>query len=325
MSGRGAQLFSFRTAPAIAGMLVKRGIDPAQLLREIGLPLEAMQGEVTAPIARIRDLVERAAVLLGQPMLGLDLVALVPTGTFGLAEFVGRFAPTVKSGFQMFCASVPLVNPMIEWRYIDGKTECAMELSVPGSRDGLGIQLNEYSVAIVLRLSSGGLDEPLRVSRAWFAHQRNAEQAAVIAARLGCPVTFGQATSGFAFSHDEAARAPKMSDPALFEFHVTQARARIASLGVDDVISNVSKAIELRLPRGDVQIEAIASALAITHRTLQRRLTDAGTSYREVLAHVRRRRRAELARDGVADAQIAEQLGFANVRAMKRSIDLTDD
>ena len=91
------------------------------------------------------------------------------------------------------------------------------------------------------------------------------------------------------------------------------------------MISNVSKAIELRLPRGDVQIEAIANALAITHRTLQRRLTDAGTSYREVLAHVRRRRRAELARDGVADAQIAEQLGFANVRAMRRSIDLTDE
>ena len=116
-----------------------------------------------------------------------------------------------------------------------------------------------------------------------------------------------------------------MADPALFEFHVSQTRARIASLGVDDVISNVSKAIELRLPRGDVQIEAISSALAITHRTLQRRLTDAGTSYREVLAHVRRRRRAELARDGVADAQIAEQLGFANVRAMKRSIDMTDE
>ena len=178
MSGRGAQLFSFRTVPAIAGMLVKRGVDPAQLLREIGLPLEAMQGEVTAPITRIRDLVERAAVLLARPTLGLDLVALVPTGTFGLAEFVGRFAPTVKSGFQMFCASVPLVNPMIEWRYIDGKTECVMDLSVPGSRDGLGIQLNEYSVAIVLRLANGGLDEPLRVTRAWFAHQRNAEQAA---------------------------------------------------------------------------------------------------------------------------------------------------
>ena len=76
----------------------------------------------------------------------------------------------------------------------------------------------------------------------------------------------------------------------------------------------------MRLARGDLQIEAIASALAITHRTLQRRLTEAGTSYRAVLAHVRRRRRAELQRDGVPEAKIAEHLGFPDVRAMRRSL-----
>jgi AraC-like DNA-binding protein len=307
--------------PALAGLLVKRGIDPRTLVRDIGLPREALSGEVTAPIARIRDLVERVALLLGEPLLGLDLAAMVPAGTFGLAEFVGRFAPTVRQGFEVFCASVPLVNPMIEWRYVPGN-EHSMELVVPGSRDGLGIQLNEYSVALVLKLANGGLDQPLRVSRAWFAHARG-EQAALVAERLGCPVTFGDATCGFAFDASEAARAPRMADPELFRFHVAEARERVASLGTDDVIAHVSRVMELRL-KGDVQIEAIATALAITPRTLQRRLTEAGTSFREVLAHVRQRRRAQLQRDGVPDAQIAEQLGFADVRAMKRSLDPAD-
>jgi AraC-like DNA-binding protein len=309
--------------PAVAGLLAKRGVDLAPLLREIGLPLEALGGEVTAPIARIRELVDRAAVLGSQPLLGLELAGLVPTGTFGLAEFVGRFAPTVREGFEMFCTSVPLVNPMIEWRFVDGKTECAMELTVPGSRDGLGIQLNEYSVALVLKLAHGGLEQPLQVTRAWFAHPRE-EHANDVGARMGCAVSFGEATCGFAFDHAQAARAPRMADPALFEFHVAQTRDRVASLGAGDVIAHVCKTIETRLPRGDLQIESVARALAITHRTLQRRLTEAGTSFREVLAHVRRRRRAELQRDGVAEAQIAEQLGFADVRAMRRSLDSTD-
>ena len=311
-------LFSFRMVPAIAGLLVKRNIDPELLLREVGIPREALGGEVTAPIARIRKLVDSAAVLLERPLLGLDLAALVPPGTFGLAEFVGRFAPTVRQGFAMFCASVPLVNPMIEWRYTAGKAEHAMELFVPGSRDGLGTQLDEYSVAVVLKLANAGLDLPLQVTRVWFAHDRDTAE---VAARFGCPVGFGQPTSGFAFDPDQAARIPRMADAALFEFHVAQARNRVSSLGVDDVIGHVSKMIELRLRSGDLQIEAIASALAITHRTLQRRLTDAGTSYREVLAHVRRRRRAELQRDGATEAQIATQLGFADVRAMRRSLD----
>ena len=323
MATAGAQLFSFRMTPALAGLLVKQGIDPIPLLQEIGLPLEALSGEVTAPIARIRALLDRAAVLLDRSLLGLDLAELVPPGTFGLAEFVGRFAPTVRQGFEMFCASVPLVNPMIEWRYFAGKTEHSMELLVSTSPDGLGAQLDEYSVALVLKLANAGLDPPLRVNRVWFAHERS-DEARRVADRMGCPVTFGDPTSGFAFDPEDSARAPRMADPALFEFHAAQTRDRIAMLGNDDVIAHVSRAIEMRLPRGDLSLEAIASALAIALRTLQRRLTEAGTSYREVLAHVRRRRRAELQRDRVPDDQIAKLLGFADVRAMRRSLDSDD-
>ena len=316
----GTQLFSFRMVPAIGTLLVKRDIDPRSLLRDVGLPLEAMTGEVTAPIARIRELVDQAARLLDQPLLGLDLVAMVPPGTFGLAEFVGRFAPTVQIGLETFCASVPLVNPVIEWRYLPGKHEHAMQLSVAASRDGLGAQLGEYSVALVLRLANEGLDRPLAVTRVWFAHRRDGALGKQIADRLGCPVTFDDASAGFAFAAAEAARAPRMADAALFAFHLAQAKSRLATLGVDDVIAHVSRVIELRLPHGDVQIEAVAGALAITRRTLQRRLADAGVSFRAVLAHVRRRRRAELLRDGLAEPKIAELLGFSDVRAMRRSL-----
>src|SRR3954463_5634286 len=108
---RGAQLFTFRMVPAIGALLIKRGIDPRQLLREIGLPFESLTGEVTAPVSRIQELVDRAAILLERPLLGLDLVEFAQPGTFGLAEFVGRFAPTVRQGYESFCESLPLVNP----------------------------------------------------------------------------------------------------------------------------------------------------------------------------------------------------------------------
>src|SRR5690349_13329053 len=146
---RGAQLFTFRMVPAIAGMLVKRGIDPRPLLRDLGLPFDALTGEVTAPVTRVRELVDRSALLLDQPMLGFDLVGIAQPGTFGLAEFVGRFAPTIRHGFETFCASMPLVNPIIQWRYVDSHRECALRLTVPGSDEGLGMQLNEFAVGIV--------------------------------------------------------------------------------------------------------------------------------------------------------------------------------
>lgn len=316
----GGQLFTFRMAPAIAAWLVKAGVDPRSLFREIGLPQEALTGDVTAPVARIRELVDRAALLLERPLLGLDLVDAAEPGRFGIAEFVGRFAPTIRQGFEAFCGAVPLVNPLIEWCYAE-KTECTMQLTV-ASPDGLGAQLNEFAVGIVLKLARAGLDEPLHVTRLWFAHARAPRHAADIARRLGAPASFGDATCGFAFAAADAGRVPRMADPALFDFHVTQTRSQVESLGdTADVIAHVSRTIEMRLPRGDLSIEAIARALAITHRTLQRRLTAAGTSYREVLTHVRRRRRAELQRDRTPIANIAKQLGFADVRAMRRALD----
>lgn len=308
-------LFTFRMVPALAGMYIQRGLDPAALVREVGLPSEALSGEVTAPLDRIQALLDRAAKQLERPLVGLDLVAAVQPGTFGLAEFVGRFAPTVRHGFEVFCASAALVNPLIDWRYQASKTEHAMQLTttVPG---GLGAQLAEYSVAVVIHLAHEGLAPPLRVSRVWFSHRERAG----VAARFTAPVTFGQATCGFAFAPSEADRAPKMADAALFAFHLAQAKARLATLGGDDVVAHVTRVIELRSAQGDLSIEAIARALATTERTLQRRLTAAGTSFRAVVVHVRRRRRAELERDGIPEAKIAELLGFPDVRAMRRSL-----
>lgn len=319
-----AHLFTFRMTPVITAWLVKARIDPRALVHEIGLPQEALNGDVTAPLQRIQELVDRAGLLLKRPLLGLDLVDAAQPGTFGLAEFVGRFAPTVQHGLEAFCAAMPLVNPTIEWCYAAGKTEHTMELTVPGTKDGLGAHLNEFAVGIVLKLARLGIESPLRLTRIWFAHvRRERAQIDEVARRLGAPTTFGDATCGFAFAADDAELVPRMADPALFDFHVLQTRSQIESLGggTDDVIAHVCRIIEMRLPQGDVSIEEIARALAITHRTLQRRLTAAGTSYREVLVHVRRRRRAALLRERIPESRIAELLGFADVRAMKRSLD----
>jgi hypothetical protein len=44
-----------------------------------------------------------------------------------------------------------------------------------------------------------------------------------------------------------------------------------------------------------------------------------------VRTRVRQRRRAELERTGLTEAEIATRLGFANARTMKRSLDSTGD
>jgi AraC-like DNA-binding protein len=315
-----ASLFSFRMVPVIAGMLALRRIDAQAVVREAGLPAEALHGDVIAPLERIQRFIELAAQHLQAPLFGIDLAERVPTGAFGLPEFLMRSAPNVEAALGVLCEFAPLINPMLEFRFVKQRGEGHQRFAIPGHRDTLGCHLNEYTLQLVLRQFSAVLGERLEPKRVWFAHARRTH-AGELAERFGCPVELEAADCGFTLANPWLARTAPTADPALFEFLTAQARAQLANLGSRDIISQVARVIEARLASGSVSGHDVAAAMATTLRSLQRHLADAGTSYREVLQHVRQRRRAELSRTGLTESEIAHRLGFSKVSAMRRSLD----
>jgi AraC-like DNA-binding protein len=184
----------------------------------------------------------------------------------------------------------------------------------------LGVHLNEFSIAYLVRQFKAIQGTPMPLERAWFAHAR-ATGAGEIAAHFACPVRFGAADCGFAISRAVLATAPRTADPVLFGFLLQQARAQLARSGELDIVTHLVRVLETRLTGNELGADEVARAMTMTPRTLQRQLAAAGTSYREVLAHVRNRRRAELATSGLDESAIAKHLGFSDVRAMRRSLD----
>ena len=313
-------LFTFRMIPMISGMLASRGVDAVELVREAGLPPESVRGEITAPLVRIQRFIELAARRLEAPLFGLDLAERVPSGAFGITEFVVRSAPTVQRGLESLCELSALINPMLAFRLVTDVREARLHWAIPAQRDTLGCHLNEYTNAYLLRQFGIVLDTPIPLERAWFSHTRRTH-AGDVARRLACPTELGAADCGFAVSREVLASRMRTADEPLFDFLLGQARAQLAHLGTHDVVSQVVRVLEVRLAHGDVSAAATAKAMATTLRSLQRHLAEAGTSYRDVLAHVRLRRRAELARSGLSETEIARQLGFADARSMRRSLD----
>lgn len=306
--------------PLISRVLAERGIDASKLLVEVGLPAEAIRGEVTAPLGRIQKLVDLAARRADNPVFGLELASVVPHGAFGIAEFLMRSAPSVKKAIEVLCDFAPLINPIGTFRHVITPEGGELHYGVLAQRDALGRHLNEYTIALIVRQFGAALGAPLPLARAWFPHARPAA-ADVVAQRLGTTVAFQSADCGIAVTHEVLERRPRTADPPLFEFLLAQAHAQLAYVGTHDVVSRVVRAIEMRLPHGDLDAAAIAAALATTVRSLQRHLAEAGTSYRDVLAYVRNRRRAELARGGFSQTEIARALGFTDARSMRRSLD----
>ena len=57
----------------------------------------------------------------------------------------------------------------------------------------------------------------------------------------------------------------------------------------------------------------------MTERTAQRRLTEEGTTFRDVLDQVRRRVAERLVGTGIPSSRISDLLGFADSRSFRRA------
>lgn len=84
-------------------------------------------------------------------------------------------------------------------------------------------------------------------------------------------------------------------------------------------------AILAQLADGRPSLNSTAHRLAVSPRTLQRRLAEAGTTWRAELDTVRRERSAGLRRSGAESGQrVATRLGFAETRSLRRAMNRWD-
>ena len=137
-------LFTLRLIPAVSAMLARRGIDAAPLLEQSGVPLDAMRGEITAPLFRVQAFMTRAAEALGTDMFGIQLAEAVPSGAYGIAEFLVRSASTMDEALQFLCEFASLINPIANMRFVPSETEGCFHYSVGSQRDMLGVHLNAF-------------------------------------------------------------------------------------------------------------------------------------------------------------------------------------
>lgn len=78
--------------------------------------------------------------------------------------------------------------------------------------------------------------------------------------------------------------------------------------------------IAVRLAEDGLSLSAAARRLAVSPRSLQRRLGEEGTSWREVVDGVRRDRAAVLLGRGLSRKAVAARLGFSDARALRGAL-----
>ncbi|MEV0405211.1 helix-turn-helix domain-containing protein [Actinoallomurus sp. NPDC050550] len=120
---------------------------------------------------------------------------------------------------------------------------------------------------------------------------------------------------------DVDARLPG-ADPALAAILEDHARlSTAAARPVRGWLDRFHAALESAVADGPPGLDQVAQRLAMSPRTLQRRLREEGTSWREELERLRQRRVDHLLRETTLSVEsIAARVGFGDARALRRAV-----
>ncbi len=292
-----------------------RRVDPAPLLAQAGLE-EADLGDRDArvPAPAEAKFIESAAEACGDPTFGLDLATRGSSDETGLVSFVLSTTPSLRETVRLLPRYARIVDESACWSvaFSPGKG-ATVEVRHAGLLRRDLKHAAEYQLAAsiqALRDFSGCDFAPVRVS---FAHVRTTETR-VFERFFRSPVEFGAEADRLVLSQDTLDLPNRRADPYLFEtlqpFAEEEARARdVPPQAFRELVDNALFGL---LPRGEPTIEAVSRALAVSPRTLSRRLAEEGTTFPEILSSLRRALAMQYIREpGLGVDQIALLLGYS--------------
>lgn len=181
---------------------------------------------------------------------------------------------------------------------------------------------HEASVSAVLTLLRSLYGASLQAKKVELVLDKS-EYAEDYAAFFGCPVSFGHDAISLHFDREIMNSTLVTANTELLAHNQMLMLDYLNRLDEGDIVSRVCTCLVELLPMGEPSRETVAEALNISLRSLQRKLQEEGTSYKELLDRVRQ----DLARQFIVQShlslgEISFRLGFATnssfARAFKR-------
>ncbi len=139
-------------------------------------------------------------------------------------------------------------------------------------------------------------------------------------AAFGCAVEFNQASDGIFMSNESASTPVIAANQSIRDTLEQHARLAVTRLSQSNSFAEqVRQLLAQRLPDGRIQQQDIADVLSVTVKTLQRRLKAENITFQACLDQVRfSLAKVYLEQPDIPVYQVAENLGFADVRSFSR-------
>ncbi len=258
----------------------------------------------------------------GDPCFGLRFADYVHPTTFHALGVALLSSSTLRSFLKRWERYYSLITTSEEVEFVESRMEPRLTFDARlGRRDSVVARvLTEGQMATVVKLIRFMYRPDYAPSRAELVWPPLPDQDSTYERYLSADVSFGSSTNALFFDPADLdvplpaanAELARHNDHVVLQF--------LAKLKRDDVATQArAKLIEL-LPSGDCSKAKVAHALNMSVRTLHNRLTQAGTSYQQLLDGTREELAAQyMTQMNLSVSEVAYLLGFSDCSNFSRA------
>jgi AraC-like DNA-binding protein len=299
-----------------------RFIDRVDLADALGIDrvlLDDREGKV--PVDLWYDVVEAATEASGDPFLGLHFGSYTQVHfreSAGAMRLLLLSSDTVRVAVDRAWRYQRYWNEAERYEIAEYSGLFAVRYAPWGPQRPAHVQLAEKMVAHVVRFLRAAVRD-FQPEAIRFPHPRRPGSDEVVRV-LQCEPCYGGAWTEVSFPSEFLDARLPTADGILFSVLDRQVAERIRDLtAVAPYSDRTRKAIADYLHREELTIDMVARILGSSGRTLQRRLRDERTSFRDLVDEVRRSRALALLDRGASVSELALLLGYAEERAFYRA------
>jgi AraC-like DNA-binding protein len=304
---------------APAGLLARWNIDPALL--------EEIDGRV--PASAVRALWEELPLACGDPELGLNLAASAPDAALGIVAYLILHAPTLGQGLTAAarharllqevadCFVEPAPGPPGQPRSLRGLRFVQAPLPNGPAPPRHAVEFAFARFVHMARRSTGVAVKPVFVRFAFPCPANTRPHEAL----FQCPLLYEHPRNELELDAATSSLPQRAADAwlrTLVEQHAQALRERMGER--PSFAAEVTAALTIEVQKGGGDLASVGRALALSRRTVQRRLDEEGVNFRALADEVR----CGLATGYLADrrvslSEIALLLGFSEQAAFQRA------
>ena len=312
---RASMLVGFRE------LVRSRALNFEALLDDVGLRVDDIDNsDNLLPFDSVALLMERAAEQSNDPCLGFAFAEAYPKGASGVLGYLVLHARTVREALATIARYGSLVLHPITVELREERDVAALAWRFPVHLTGPRTQFSNFTLAmIVLRLRqiAGGDWFPQLVEM----EHREPPCAAMMHRIFGPRVSFNSHQNCVTIDSRTLMRRSDTADPRLYTILEEAGQAKLNELTArTDIVARTARAITETLHTSAPLLDKIAERMRVSPRSLQKRLSQQGTSFERVLSETRRALALRYLRDtDMSLTEIGFLLGFSEQSAFTRA------